>query len=597
MHWSSLAGLLLLAGGARACTNILVSKGASADGSTHLSYNADSGQLYGTLGHYPAADHAPGAMRDIWDWDGSFYLGAIPEVNHTYNVVGNANEHGLIIGETTFGGLPSLDGAGTGAIMDYGSLIWVALQRAKTAREAIRVMDALCQEYGYASDGESFSLADGDEVWLMELVGKGKEKGAVWVAQRVPEGSIGSTANQARITTFARDDPENTLFAADVVTFAQRRGLYPKDAPASAFSFSGTYDKPTFSGTRFGEARVWNIFQAATHGALEAYLPYAQGYNLTRRMPLFVPVAAKLSVNDTMNLMRTHFEGSWFDNTGEKRPDVGAGPGGSAYRWRPLTWSSGGGTYLNERTVGVQQTAWAFVASSRGWMPPPLRALFWFAPDDSATAVRIPLYGGATRIPPAFGDRVGQEPAAAVEYGVAGDALTMSMDSAFWVWNLVANMAYGERYAEVMPIVQARIHHFQDQMFAQAAATDARALALVHAGKTEAAVELATAFGVATGEQMLKDWRDFWMFLFARFRDGFTISAPQKPQCAHGRPAKGCTSRVLPETEPTGYSPAWYDRIVADGDNAQHYKVGAQHTVGAEGEANRRKLMRMEKRR
>ena len=349
------ATLLLAAGTARGCTNILVSRGASADNSTQLSYNADSGSLYGSLGHYPAADHPPGALREIWDWDGSFYLGSIPEVSHTYNVVGNANEHGLIIGETTFGGLEALGGAGTGAIMDYGSLIWVTLQRAKTARAAIAIMDSLCQTYGYASEGESFSIADGEEVWLMELIGKGKEKGAVWVAQRVPEGYIGSTANQARITTFPRDDPANCLFAKDVVSFAQSHGLFPKDASEASFSFSDTYDPVTFGGVRLGEARVWNIFQPASGGAFGEYLDYAQGKNLSHRMPLFARVAHKLTVNDTMELMRTHFEDTWFDTRGLSRDDVGAGSGNSAYRWRPLQWSSGGKHYVNERTVGVQQ--------------------------------------------------------------------------------------------------------------------------------------------------------------------------------------------------------------------------------------------------
>eukprot|EP00746_Dinoflagellata_sp_MGD_P089058 gnl/MRDRNA2_/MRDRNA2_35178_c0_seq1.p1 gnl/MRDRNA2_/MRDRNA2_35178_c0~~gnl/MRDRNA2_/MRDRNA2_35178_c0_seq1.p1 ORF type:complete len:614 (-),score=114.84 gnl/MRDRNA2_/MRDRNA2_35178_c0_seq1:163-2004(-) len=586
----------LLAYPGNGCTNILVSKGASLDGSTMISYNADSGSLYGSLGHYPAADHPLGTTREIWDWDGSFYLGSIPEVSHTYNVVGNANEHGLIIGETTFGGLPQLDGHGTGAIMDYGSLIWVTLQRATTAREAIMVMDSLCQKYGYASDGESFSIADGDEVWLMELIGKGKQQGAVWVARRVPEGYIGSTANQARIQTFPLDDPQNCLYAKDVVTFAQDQGLYPKSSKPEDFSFSDTYDPATFSGVRLGEARVWNIFQPASGGAFSEYLDYAQGYNLTNRMPLFAKVVKKLHVNDTMNLMRTHFEGTWFDPTGTTRNDVGAGPGNSAYRWRPLEWESGGKKYVNERTVGVQQTAWAFVAQSRSWLPAPIRALFWFAPDDSSTAVRIPLYGGATKIPPSFGDRVGQEPGAGVKYAVDSDAYTMSMDSAFWVWNLVANMAYGERYADVMPIVQNKIHFYQDQFFAATAQIDTQAEALLRQNATSAeAIALITKFGVDTGEQMTKDWRDFWMYLFVRFRDGFTVSKPVQAQCT-GNQRKDCTSRLVPEVSETGYSKKWYARIVADGDNAAHYGVPVEHFESSEARAaNQRKIARMDK--
>jgi dipeptidase len=297
-------------------------------------------------------------MREIWDWDDSVYLGSIPEANHTFNVIGNINEHGLIIGETTFGGNHTLDGHGSSAIMDYGSLIWVTLQRAKTAREAIHMMDALCQEYGYESDGESFSVADQNEVWLMELIGKGKEKGAVWVASRVPEGFVGSTANQARTRQFVQTDPDNVLFAKDVVTFAQSKGLYPKDAPAADFSFCDAYDPLTFTGARLAEARVWNLFrQIGGAEAMDPYLDYAQGTNLTNRMPLFVKAAKKLSVNDTMWNMRTHFENTWFDNEGVVRADVGAGPGNSPYRWRPLTWKIDGDTYVNERTIGVQQVS------------------------------------------------------------------------------------------------------------------------------------------------------------------------------------------------------------------------------------------------
>merc|ERR1711871_1625217 len=322
------AAMALMLEEARGCTNILVSKGASADGSTMIAYNADSGSLHGSLGHYPAADHSAGTMRDIWDWDSSLFLCQIPEASHTFNVVGNANEHVLIIGETTFGGLPSL-AKQPGAIIDYGSLIWVTLQRAKTAREAIALMDSLCTTYGYASDGESFSIADPDEVWLMELIGKGNHsRGAVWVASRVPEGSIGSTANQARTQTFDLHDPDSVMYSKDVVTFAQDIGLYPKDRPAEEFSFSDTYDPCTFGGVRLGEARVWNIFNALADdgGASWArYLDYAQGYNLTNRMPLFARPRSKLTVNDTMQVMRTHFEGTWFDTRGLPQSEGGKG--------------------------------------------------------------------------------------------------------------------------------------------------------------------------------------------------------------------------------------------------------------------------------
>merc|ERR1711871_42587 len=600
------AAMALMLEEARGCTNILVSKGASADGSTMIAYNADSGSLHGSLGHYPAADHSAGTMRDIWDWDSSLFLGQIPEASHTFNVVGNANEHGLIIGETTFGGLPSLDSHGGVGIIDYGSLIWITLQRTRTAREAIAMMDDLCTKYGYASDGESFSIADTQEVFLMELMGKGKtEKGCVWVASRVPEGYIGSTANQARTRTFAQDDPDNVLFAKDVVTFAQQQGLYPSTARPEDFSFSDTYDPVSFGGARMGEARVWNIFNDLADPAkinMASYLDYAQGYNLTNRMPLFVPVKQKLSVNDTMEAMRTHFEGTWFDNRAvvhnagavDERIDVGAGPGSSPYRWRPLTWkASDGRSFVNERTVGVQQTSWAFVAQSRDWMPAPFQSLFWFAPDDSSTAVRIPLYGGITKIPSSYGGTQGQDPAAAVSYAAPGDAYNfVSMDSAFWIYNLVADLAYGERYSTVYPLVQAEIHKYQNRFFEQVAAMDTQLIDTYKKQGADAAVAQATAYCVQTGDKMTADWRSFWMFLFSRVRDGFTTQKPTLPTCKPGQ-RKGCTSRTVPNCEATGYDSQWYDRIVSDPANAKHYGVPA--ASADQSALNEHKIMRMNK--
>lgn len=588
---------LLILRGSFGCTNILVSKGASLDGSTQIAYNADSGNLFGSLGHYPAANHNPNSMREIWDWDGSIYLGSIPEVNHTYNVVGNINEHGLIIGETTFGGLEQLDGHGTGAIMDYGSLIWVTLQRARTAREAIAMMDMLCQTYGYASDGESFSIADSNEVWLMELIGKGKDKGAVWVASKVPDGYVGSTANQARTTTFKQNDPENVLFAKDVVTFAQDKGLYPKTSKPEDFSFTDVYDPRTFSGVRLGEARVWSIFNRITDG-MDHYLDFAQGYNLKNPMPLFVKPRQKLSVNDTMNYMREHNEGTWFDNRGEKRPDIGAGSGNSAYRWRPLEWKLDGESFVNERTVGTQQTAWNFVAQSRGWLPGPIGGLFWFAPDDSATAVRIPIYAGSTRIPSSFGDPVGQDPNAAVSYGVKADAYNMNLDSAFWVWNLVGNMAYGERAEEAYSLILHKIAQYQNRFFKETAELDKKA-ADMYKTDPNAAIKLITEYSVNTGDKMTKEWLNFWMHLFSRFRDGFTVTPSTTKQCdpaKHER--KDCTSRADPHTLASGYSNAWYQRIVSDSDNRAHYHVPTSEYKDPERlRLNQRKKLRMNKQR
>ena len=551
------AALFALLRDADSCTNMLVSAGASTDGSTHIAYNADSGGLYGSLGHYPAADHAPGSVRDIWDWDGSFYLGSIPEASHTYNVIGNTNEHGLTIGETTFGGRSELNAANSGGIMDYGSLIWVTLQRATSARDAIKTIDSLLQTHGYASDGESFSIGDPHEAWLMEIIGKGPDElGAVWVATRVPDGYVGSHANQARTRTFKAEDPDNFLFAKDVITFAQQKGYFPKSSPASEFSFADAYDPISFGGARFCEARVWNIFNHLTEG-MEKYLDYAQGYNLTNRMPLFIKPSHKLSVNDTMWSMRTHFEGSWFDPTGTTRADVGAGPGNSAYRWRPLTWKdSKGQSFVNERTVSVQQTAWNFVAQQRPNMPAPMASLFWWAPDDSGTALRVPIYGGATRVPLGFADPVGQAPGAAVAGAPAADAFTMSLDSAFWIWNLVANIGYGERYNVAYPRIQAKINELEGQLIMEVAAVDAKAKQM-YAKNPAAAVEYVTAFGEETGSAMLSAWRNFWMELFSLTRDGFTITPPTKPQCRSGSGKENCTARAMPVASASGYSQAW----------------------------------------
>jgi dipeptidase len=398
-----------------ACTDIIVSPGASKDGSSIISYNQDTVSLYGSLYHYPAADHPAGTMRDVYDWDSGRYLGQIEEAAHTYNVVGNVNEYGVIIGETTYGGLLALEEQ-DGAIMDYGSLIWVALQRSRTAREAIQTISDLMSRYGYASEGESFSIGDQSETWVMEIIGKGNyEKGAVWVAQRVPDGYICAHANQARIRTFALNDPENSLYSSDVISFARKIGVYPADARDEDFSFSDTYDAVTFEGARFCDARVWSVFSTVMGSDWSnQYLDYAQGKNLTNRMPLFVkpPNDAKISVVDVMDYMRSHYENTGLDMSGTLFPDVGAMIQ-SPYRAHPLTWSSTiepdgvtvGDTpidYVHERPIGTPQTGWNSVAQSRKWMPREFAALLWFGVDDSSTTVRFPIYGSATRVPENF---------------------------------------------------------------------------------------------------------------------------------------------------------------------------------------------------
>jgi len=412
------------------CTNFLVTKGASIDGSTFITYAADAHTLYGELYFQPAQDHEPGAMRDIYEWDTGKFLGQIPQPARTYSVVGNMNEFQLAIAETTFGGRPELGSQST-AIMDYGSLIYVTLQRAKTAREAIKVMTDLVENYGYYSSGESFSIADPNEVWILEMIGKGEgEKGAVWVAVKVPDGYISGHANQARITTFPLDDPNNCVYSKDVISFAREKGWYT--GTNKDFSFSDVYAPVDFGGARFCDARVWAGFNKVTSG-MEEYTEYAKGIIqragtnnfATNRLPLWVKPDKKLTVQDVMGMMRDHFQGTALDMT----KDIGAGPYGLPYRWRGLTWEVDSVEYCNERAISTQQTGFSFVAQCRDWLPDPIGGILWFGVDDTYSTCYAPMYCGITSVPECF--EVGN-----------GDMLNYSETSAFWTFNFVTNFAY-----------------------------------------------------------------------------------------------------------------------------------------------------------
>jgi dipeptidase len=527
------------------CSNLLVTPGASADGSSMISYNADSGELYGSLYHYPAADHAVGDMRQIYDWDTGAYLGEIPEANHTYNVIGNVNEYGVTIGETTYGGLEELCSQ-SNAVIDYGSLIYVTLQRSKTAREAIKVASELMATYGYASEGESFSIGDPNEVWIMEIIGKGEvELGAVWVAMKIPDGYVSGHANQARITTFPLDDPDNCLYADDVISFAQSQGYYPTDAADEDFDFSGTYDPVTFEGARFCEGRVWSFFGniTSTEWAAE-YQDYAMGYNLTNRMPLWVKPTELISVADVEQHMRNHFEGTAL----ALDADVGAGDGNSPYRKHPLTWTapSYDGSYLNERPIGTQQTGWNYVSTMRSWMPYPLQAVIWFGVDDSGATARFPAYGCATEAPTGW---AGQGP----QDGVVPPMMKFDMTQPFMVFNLVANMAY-PRWSEAAPIIHARAIA-NSQAFSEALAT--QDAALLEMTDTDDILAAATSFTAESGASLLSDWTALFGELFLRLRDGYTVVADEDSTSC------GCSISNSP------YTGVWYDRIVAD--TGDHY--------------------------
>lgn len=415
---------------ADACTSLIAAKGATADGSVMITYAADSHNLYGELYSQPAEDHAPGDMRQVVEWDTGKLLGQIPQVAHTYSTIGNMNEHGLTISESTWGGHPQLQGSG---MIDYGSLIYITLQRAKTAREAIDVMTNLVKDYGYASSGESFSIADADEAWIMELIGKGKDDpGAVWVARRVPDGYISGHANHSRIHKFPLKGDPNTLYSKDVISFAKKQGLY--EGKDEDFDFSRAYAEYDFGAMRGCDARVWSFFNR--HGAdnAEDFLQWiytGEG----EPMPLWVKAKQPVSANDMKWMMRDHFEGTPFDMT----QDIGAGPYKVPYRWRPMTFEVDSVEYTHERAIATQQTGFSFVAQMRSDLPDYLRGLLWFGTDDANTCVYLPIFCSVTKAPAQLAH---------------GDIATLDWNSNFWVNNYVANQAYN-RYSQMIDDIRA----------------------------------------------------------------------------------------------------------------------------------------------
>lgn len=488
-----------------ACTNILISKGASRDGSTMITYTADSHQLYGCLYFRPEADYPAGTMMPIYEWDTGKYLGEIPQAPHTYQVVGNMNEHQLIIAESTFGGREEL--VDTTGLIDYGTLIYTTLQRARTAREAIAVMSELVNAYGYCSEGESFSIADPQEAWHMEMIGKGVDmrdgknanRGAVWVAMRVPDGYIAMHANQARITRFPADDPENCLYSPDVVSFARAEGLFEGDD--KDFSFAETYAPADFSALRACEARVWSTFNRVTRGAMEQYLDYALGHDKSNRMPLFVKPVEKLSVKEIMWLMRDHFE----DTPMDMRNDLGAGGHNMPYRWRPMEFEVDGQKYLNERAISTQQTGFWFVAQARGWLPDAIGGLLWFGVDDTGTSCLTPIYTSSTRVPECFREGNGHM----TEY---------SPTSAFWLFNRVTNFAY-LRYNMISRDIIEVINEIEDKNIAEIPAVDAAA-ALLYKQDPKLAVGFLTDYSVGTAQSLFDRWTELDRYLLVKYMDG-----------------------------------------------------------------------------
>ena len=480
-----------------ACTNFIVGKKASADGSVIVSYSADSYGMFGWLYHYPAATHPDGAMRDIHDWDTGKYLGQIKEAKQTYNVVGNMNEYQVTIGETTFGGRPEL--VDTTGIMDYGSLIYVALQRSRTAKEAIKVMTDLVKEYGYYSSGESFSIADPNEAWIMEMIGKGPGiKGAVWVAVRIPDDCIAAHANQSRIHKFNLNDKDNCLYSPDVISFAREKGYF--NGKNSDFSFADAYCPLEFGGLRFCEARVWSFYNMFSKTTGDAYLPYILGKS-KEPMPLYIKADSKLSVRDVQRAMRDHYEGTPLDIT----KDLGAGPFETPYRLSPLTFKVDGVEYFNERPISTQQSAFSFVAQMRANLPDPVGGVLWFGLDDANMTVFTPVYCCTDRIPVPYAEG-------------NGDCITFSWDSAFWIYNWVADMIR-PRYSLMIDDMRAVQKELEDTFESAQSGIESAALKL-YQESPEKAKDFLTNYTDMTARTTVDRWKKLAEFLIVRYNDG-----------------------------------------------------------------------------
>ena len=522
------------------CTNFLIGKKASTDGSTMISYSADSYNLYGELYHWPAQKYNAGDILKVYEWDSGKYLGEIPQVMQTYNVMGNMNEYQVAIGETTFTGRSELSDS-TG-IMDYGSLIYITLQRAKTAREAISIMTKLVKDHGYYSTGESFSIADPNEVWVMELIGKGVgNKGAVWVAIRIPDDCVSAHANQARIQQFPLNDPENCLYSPDVISFAREKGYYTgSDAD---FSFAQAYAPLDFGALRFCEARVWSFFNHVNKD-MAKFVTYAKG-ETTDPMPLYIKPDKKLSMRDVQGYMRDHYEGTDLDWSNE----YGAGPFNSPYRWSPLTWKVDSVEYCNERPISTQQTGFSFVSQSRSWLPNEIGGIIWFGIDDAAQSVYYPIYVGNTTVPEAM--EVGN-----------GDLLNFTWESAFWIHNWVSNMVY-DRYSDKIVHVNDLQEKLEGSFEANQSTIEKEALALYEKSKPEA-INFLTKYSNTNVVNGLSEWKKMGEYMMVKYVDGVVKKEEngEFKRNEHGEPAS---------PNRPGYSNEHYRKVIEE--TGDKYKV------------------------
>lgn len=537
-----------------ACTNLIVTKGATSDRSVMITYAADSHTRYGTLGFYPTADHKPGDLCEVFHYENGKLLGTIPEVSHTYSVIQFMNENQVAIGETTWGGLDSLKSQ-SGAILDYGSLMRIGLQRSKTAREMIQVMTELIAKYGYATTGESFSISDANEAWIMELIGKGKyEKGAVWVARQIPDGYVSGHANQARITTFPFqktnnwNDPKQTTFhSPDVVSFAKKHGFYK--GTDESFSFSDVYNPLNFGGARFCDARVWSFFRKINKEIRESqdYTNYAMGKFVrssdglvSNRLPLWVKPDSPVTLQQVKDAMRDHYE----DTPMDMRNDPGAGPYQSPYRWRPMEFVVDSVEYLCERAIATQQTGYSFVAQSRSWLPSPIGGIFWFGVDDTDGCVYAPMYCGMQRVPESYA--VGN-----------GSMITWSETSAFWTFNQVNNWAYS-RYNLIHPEIEKYQSLLETQFANEVKVTDQQAAEL-YKQNPASANDYLTNYSVYTGNKLVADWKVFYQYLFMKFIDGNVKNSDGRKLLDNGN------GKNIPKApSQPGYGKEW-ERIMIQG--------------------------------
>ena len=481
----------------KACTNLIVGKNASTDGSVMCSYSADDYGMFIGLCHYPAGKHPKGTMRPIFDWDTHEYHGQIPEAEETYNVIGNINEYQVSIGETTFGGREEM--VDTTGILDYGSLIYIALQRSKTAREAIKVMTTLAETYGYCSEGETFTICDPNEAWIMEMMGKGVgSKGVVWVALRIPDNAICAHANQSRIRTFNQKDRKNVMYSKDCISFAREKGWY--SGSDKDFSFCEVYAYPDFSGRRFCEARVWSFYNHFSSD-MKRFLPYAMGkVKEAEPMPLWIVPERKVSLADMRECMRDHYEGTplSLDN------DPGKGIWNMPYRPTPLTYTVDEKKYFNERPISTQQSGFSYVAQLRSWLPRQIGGVLWFANDDGNMAAYTPIYCSNTIQPECY-----NTPGA--------DALTFSDKNAYWVCNWVSNMVY-PRYSQMFGSLK-EVRDSLDNSYMELQPIIEREALKMYAVNESKAVDYLNDYSCEKAQQMLERWKKLAIYLIVKYND------------------------------------------------------------------------------